>query len=104
MSQTLTQTTMKHVNCSHKNINKSLYRYTQTHTRTYEDAHTHEHKHTQRRTHTDTDSDTRAPKSRQGSIYSGMPELDWWSEPGQSNTSVLVNIVVVRFPRPTPRR
>ena len=43
---------MKHVNCSHKNINKSLYRYTQTHTRTYEDAHTHINTNTHKDAHT----------------------------------------------------
>ena len=46
--------------CSHKNINKSLHRYTQTHTRTYEDAHTH--KHTERRTHKQTQTLTHASR------------------------------------------
>ena len=38
--------------CSHKNINKSLYRYTQTHTRTYEDGHTHINTKTHKDAHT----------------------------------------------------
>ena len=38
--------------CSHKNINMSLYRYTQTHTRTYEDAHTHINTNTHKDAHT----------------------------------------------------